>query len=589
MCTRLCVSAHPHCPPQTGKKETTCSGFHYIRWANQGWQANEFVKTIDLNHGLTMTTSIDDPANILLPMYPKLYEGLPALYISSNSASKSMSWTSEFNQMITGCHFSLYDMTQLNLDGVEIKGYKGLTEIQPILSKTTAIATKTQLTNTPFSANRKINVLFAQSIDKFVITYRKNKNSLYPRGSMLLISDVALFCPPPAVAPELLKSVCLSKIAPTGNVNQGDIISYLFQFNNLEKTPQIVCISDVLPNNFSWLPESFVGNLSGITNNYGGNRIFSIEKLVLPHGLSAFTIDAYVGAEVGKYAHQALFRINNKLQLSDDPNQKGWTGLSNQTPITVVAPKLIAPLKIIKKVSVPTALNTDVITFTYTFQNTGVKTIVADFRDEIQADTAHYKTSSLVFEGGIMGMENLYGQSSALYINDLHIPIGSSTIKVQVALNGCSTGFYKSAATITPVATAGFRSIEMPSDEALWAVVSNNDAELVVDCKGTKVENNFTANELQNQLGYIQLKVNVLKSGKNHFKINGAGITGDLTTTLGAETTFLKIPIQYDGSGRDGLRPITITSELGSKVCIVNTLIESPVKTEVARVKRRSK
>jgi hypothetical protein len=582
------LCAHPHSLSQTGKKETPCSGFHYIRWAHQGWQANEFVKTIDLNHGLTMTTSIDDPANILLPMYPKLYEGLPALYISSNSSSKSMSWTSEFNQTIQGCHFSLYDMTQLGTDGVEVKGYKGLTEVQPILSKAATHSAAPNL-NTAFSANRKTNILFAQSIDRFVVTYKINKNSLYARGSMLLISDVVIFCPPPAVAPELLKSVALFKIAPTGNVNQGDIISYLFQFHNREKTPQIISISDVLPNNFSWISESFVGNLSGMMNNYGGNRLFSTEKLLLPPGLSAFTIDAYVGAEVGKYAHQALFRMKDKLQLSDDPNQKGWTGLSNQTPITVVAPKLIAPLKVLKSVSASTALNTDVLTFTYTFQNTGIKMILADFRDEIQPDTAHYKMSSLIFEGGILGMENLYAQSSALYINDLHIPMGTSTIKVQVVLNGCSAGFYKNAATITPIAASGFRSIEMPSDEALWAVVSNQDAEFVVDCKGTKVENNFTVNELENQKGYIQLKINVLKSGKSRFQIHSAGITGDLTTSLGTEVAFLKIPIQYDGSGREGLRPITITSTLGSKVCIVNTFIEPTVKTEVARVKGRSK
>jgi hypothetical protein len=585
MSSCICVSAHP-CV-RTPVKETNCSGFHYIRWANQGWQANEFVKIIDLNHGLTMTTLIDDPANILVPMYPKLYEGLPALFISSNNRSKSMSWTSEFNQSITSCHFSLYEMEAFGMQGVEVKGYKGLTEVQPIISKPTQIVEKTY-SNTPFSANHKINIFFAQPIDKFVITYKKNNNSLYSKGSMLVVGDIAIFCPQPAVAPELLKNVHLLKIAPTGNVRQGDIISYLFQFHNREKTPQLVTLSDLLPEGFSWCPQSFIGNLKVITNDYGNNRIFSMDKILLPPGLSAFTIDAYVGASAGQYAHQSLFYVKNKSQLSDDPNQKGIMGLSNQTPITVVAePKRIAPLNVLKTVSTPTVLNTGVLTFTYTFKNTGVKAILADFRDEIQPDTAHYKINSLVFEGGIMGMENLYGQSSALYINDLHIPIGTSSIKIQVVLNGCAKGFYKNAATITPVASSGFRAMEMPSNEALWAVVAPNDFEFIADCKSVKVENNFVANELQNQTGFIQLKINVLNAGKTTFKINGAGMAGHLTTTLGTDTNVLKIPIRYDGTGKDGLRAVTITSELGTKVCTVNAFVEPAHQTEVARVKNR--
>jgi hypothetical protein len=584
MCTSVCASAHL-CMHAAPLKETNCSGFHSIRWANHGWQANEFVKIIHLNHGLTMTTLIDDPASILLPMYPKLYEGLPALFISSNSNSKSMSWTSEFNQSIASCHFSLYEMEAFGTQSVEVKGYKGLTEVQPIISNSTQIIEKIS-TDTPFSAKHKINILFAQSIDKFVITYRKKNNSFFPKSSMLIVGDIALFCSEPTVAPELLKKVSLLKTAPSGTVHQGDILSYLFQFHNREKTPQLITLSDVLPEGFSWCAQSFVGNLKAQTNNYGGKRTFSMDKILLPSGMSAFTIDAYVGASAGQYAHQSLFYVNNKSQLSDDPNQKGIMGLSNQTPITVVAePKKIAPLNVIKTVSTSTALNTDVLTFTYTFKNTGVKTILADFRDEIQPDTAYYKTSSLIFEGGIMGMENLYGQSSSLYINDLHIPVGTSSIKIQVVLNGCAKGFYKNAAILTPVASSGFRAIEMPSNEALWAVVSNNDFEFIADCKSVKIENNFIANELKNQTGFIQLKINVLNAGKTTFKINGAGMAGQLTTTLGTNANVLKIPIQYDGTGKDGLRAVTITSELGAKVCTVNAFVEPAVQTEVARVK----
>jgi hypothetical protein len=283
------------------------------------------------------------------------------------------------------------------MQGVEVKGYKGLTEVEPIISKLTQNVGKNN-SNAPFSAHHKINVLFAQSIDKFVITYRKTKNSLHPKSSMLVVGDIAIFCPQPTVPPELLKKVSLLKIAPTGNVHQGDIISYFFQFHNREKTPQSITLSDILPADFAWCPQSFIGNLKAETNDYGWNRHLLIHKILLPTGLSAFTIDAYVGASTGQYAHQSLFYVGNKSQLSDDPNQKGIMDLSDQTPIIVVAAsKHVAPLNITKTVSAPTAMNMDILTFTYTFQNAGVKTIVADFRDEIQPDTAHYKTSSLAF------------------------------------------------------------------------------------------------------------------------------------------------------------------------------------------------
>jgi hypothetical protein len=577
----VCASAQASASPN----ETNCSGFYCIPWANHGWLPNEFVKIMDLTHGLTMTTTIDDPANILLPMYPKLYEGLPALFISSNSPSKSISWTSEFNQPIGGCHFSLYETEQSE---AEVKGYKGLTEVQPILSKATQIVDK-KYTNIPLSTSRKINVLFTQSIDKFVITYKKNKNSLYAKGAILLVGDITLFCSEPSVAPELRKKVTLAKIAPMGKVHTGDIISYLFQFHNREEMPQMVSLSDVLPDNFYWCSQSFIGNLKGEVNNYAGNRTFNMDKILLPTGLSVFTLDAYVGATAGEYAHQSLFYVQKKSQLSDDPTRKGIMGISNQTQIAVVAPKGIAPLSVVKTVSATSALNTDMLIFTYIFQNAGVKMISADFRDEIQPDTAYYKTSSLVFEGGIMGVENLYSQSNSLYINDLHIPVGKSSITIQVALNGCANGFYKNAATITPLESSGFRAIEMPSNEALWAVVSKNDLEFVADCKSVKVENHFIANELNNQLGHIQLKINVLKAGETTFKINGVGMTGSLTTILDANTSIVKIPIRYDGSGSEGLRTVTIASELGSKVCAVNAFVEPAVQTEVARVKGRSK
>jgi hypothetical protein len=171
--------------------ETVCTGYHYVRWATQGWTAGSLTKTVTLNNGLTMTTTVADPQNVLRSGYPKLYQGLPAAYIASNSDSKSITWTSQFNQIVASCNFSVYDIDNVGTlsEYIDVKGYKGATVVNPTLSRaasSSVIVNGTvstgQINNIqPYSPSAKVNVSFDEPIDKIVITYKNNKNTLYPR------------------------------------------------------------------------------------------------------------------------------------------------------------------------------------------------------------------------------------------------------------------------------------------------------------------------------------------------------------------------------------------------------------------------
>ncbi|MEY4934658.1 MAG: hypothetical protein RIS64_1017 [Bacteroidota bacterium] len=568
--------------------ETVCTGYHYVRWATQGWTAGSLTKTVALNNGLTMTTTLTDPQSVLRSGYPKLYQGLPSAYISTNSASKSITWTSQFNQIIASCNFSVYDIDNVGTlsEYMDVKGYKGATLVNPTLSRAAISSVNIngtvstgQINNIePYAPYAKTDVSFSEPIDKVIITYKNNKNTLYPRGALMLLSDFAIFCPAPVAT---VDKISLSKGAPTGNIYQGDTITYTFQYNNADCAAKTVNFTDVLPTGFTWSPNSLITPLNGTVNNYGGTNTISITNMSVPTGISTFTVSAYAGAAVGTHNNQAAFVVNGTTYQSDDPNQ---VGANNATPITIIAAPTTAPLTMTKAVSAASVFNNGVLTFTYTFNNTGGTAIVTEFTDEIQPDTVRYKAGSLTFGAGMTGTANAYASVSSLYINNLSIPIGTSTLTVQVEMNGCEAGNYQNVAMVIPTAASGFRETELSSNAVSWAVIKPAAFQYAYNCKGSTVQGNFIANGVTGQNGFIQLAINVLNVGATYFTVTGAGFTGSLAATLDVNTTAILIPITYDGSGSDGSRGLTITSAHGIGSCTVSLNIAAACKAAGGRI-----
>ncbi len=568
--------------------ETYCAGSHYVRWATQGWAAGALTKTVNLNNGLVMTTTVADSQNILRAGYPRLYQGLPMAYINSNSASKDITWTSQFNQTIASCNFSVYDIDKIQtlFEHVDIKGYKGATVVNPVLTKSlssyvsiSGTVGSGQINNTTtYSPSAKLNVAFNAPIDKVVITYKNNKNTLYPRGAAMLLSDFIIYCPEPVVTPD---KIALSKIAPIGNVNHGDTITYTFKFNNADCDDKTVNFTDVLPAGFVWKANTLITPLNGTVNSYGGTNTVSITGITVPPGMSSFTLDAYAGAAIGTHNNQASFVVNGTTYLSDDPFQ---TGANNATPIILVAPPTTPLLTMVKAVSKDTVVKTDILTFTYTFNNTSGSAIITDFTDEIQPDTVRYKAASLVYGAGQTGTANAYSNVSSLYIENLSIPTGVSTLTVQVEMNGASLGTYQNIATVIPTTASGFRAIEINSNEVAWAIAQGAAFEYAFDCLGSTVQGSFAANGTAGQAGTIKIPINTIHNGTTSFTITGTGFTGNLTTNITANTAFITLPIVYDGSGTEGSRILTISSPDGMGNCSVQVLISVACKAEGGRI-----
>ena len=568
--------------------EMYCSGSHYVRWATQGWTAGTLTKTVNLTGGLTMTTTVADPQNILRAGYPRLYQGLPMAYISSNSATKAITWTSQFNQTIASCNFSVYDIDKVQtlFEYVDVKGYKGATEVNPVLTKSPisyvtiggTVATGQINNNSTYSPYAKLNVAFNSPIDKVVITYKNNKNTLSPRGAAMLLSDFTIYCPEPVLTPD---KISLAKIAPTGNVNQGDTITYTFKFNNADCGNKTVNFTDVLPTGFTWANNSLITPLNGTVNNYGGTNTVNITGITVPLGMSTFTLDAFAGGATGTRTNQASFTVNGNTYQSDDPN---IAGASDATPIVLVTPPNTAPLTMVKAISEDTVFNTDIVTFTYTFNNTGGTAIVTDFTDEIQPDTVRYKATSLVFGAGQTGTANAYANTGSLYINNLSIPTGTSVLRVQVDMNGASLGRYENVATVIPTAASGFREVEINSNIVSWLITQSAAFDYAFGCIGSTVQGSFTANGVTSQTGTVKIPINVTNAGTTIFTVTGTGFSGSLATTITANTAFVIIPITYDGSGAEGSRILTITSPNGTGSCSVNVLIEVACKAEGGRI-----
>ena len=568
--------------------ETYCVGSHYVRWATQGWTAGSLTKTVNLANGLIMTNTVADPQSILRAGYPRLYQGLPMAYINSNSASKAITWTSQFNQTVASCNFSVYDIDNVQTlsEYVDVKGYKGATVVNPVLTKSLSsfitiggtVATG-QINNTnTYSPYAKLNVAFNSPIDKVVITYKNNKNTLAPRGAAMLLSDFTIYCPEPVVTPD---KISLAKIAPTGNVNRGDTITYTFKFNNADCGNKTANFTDVLPTGFTWANNSLITPLNGTINSYGGTNTINITGITVPPGMSTFTLNAYAGGVVGTHNNQASFVVNGNTYQSDDPNQ---VGANNATPIVLVTPPTTAPLTMVKVVSTDTVFNTDIVTFTYTFNNTGGTAIVTDFTDEIQPDTVRYKAASLIYGAGQTGTANAYANTGSLYIDNLSIPTGTSILKVQVEMNGASLGTYQNVATVVPTAASGFREIEINSNEVSWTISQSAAFDYAFNCIGSTVQGSFTANAVTGQTGTVKIPINVTNAGTTNFSVTGTGFSGSLAATINANTAFVLIPITYDGSGAEGSRLLTITSVNGTGSCSVAVQIQVACKAEGGRI-----
>ena len=572
----------------TGTTTAYCAGSSFLQWSANPWTAGALTKTTPLSNGLSATTTVTNPNNILVAGYPKMLGTNPALAISSNAAANVVTWSTQFSQTVTGAGFFIYDLDKsfaLN-ESVQITGYKGATAVNPTLSKSlfspivlnNATATAGGgINNLPtYDADGRVYVSFNAAIDKIVITYKNNTNTFIKEAAAISIGDISIYCPEPVIEADL---VSLKKIAPTASVRQGDTVSYTFKLTNVDCTPKTIDIIDNLPTGMLWVKESYTATMSGGgLNNYGGSNSFSLTAVTIPAGVSTFTLDAVANTS-GTKNNQATFLINGRLYSSDDPNQMGMV---DPTPLSILSPLTTPPVSISKSVAAPSVLGTGTQTFTYTVKNVGATPVVMDFTDELVADTMTYVASTL---SGMLGggTASAYAGEGSLYITGMSIPVGTSTFTVQVAMNNVSANTYENTAFINATGATYTPNISA-SNTATWVIAPLAAFNYAFNCTGSAVAGTFIADGTPNQGGTVTIPINVVNAGFVTINVTGTNFTGTLTTVITAGQSTLVVPIVYSGGGSEGSRILTLMSSAGTGSCSVLAQIQSSCKASGGRI-----
>ena len=571
----------------TGVTTTYCTGSNFLQWSANPWTAGALTKTIPLSNGLSVTTTVGNPNSIMLAGYPKMVGTQPVMYINSNSAAKVVTWSMQFNKAVTGAGFYLYDVDKVGVlnENIQITGYKGATAILPTLSKSalsamvldnvTATATGSNNNLATYNSAARVYVGFNKTIDKIVITYKNNSNTFRNTAAAMAIGDISIYCPEPVVEPDL---VAMKKIAPTAAVHQGDTVSYTFKLNNVDCAAKTIDIADDLPVGMAWVGDSYTSALVGGTlNTYGGTGHFSLTGISVPVGVSTFTLDAVATAS-GTKNNQASFLINGHTYPSDDPNQ---TGVTNPTPLSIIAPLITPPVTIAKSVAVPALSSTGTQTFTYTINNVGATPITMDFTDELVADTMTYVAASLSATLG--GTASAYAGQGSLYITGMTVPVGISSFSVQVVMSGLSANTYQNTATLMATGAA-YTPNFIASNTVTWVIAPPASFTYAFNCTGSAVAGTFIADATPNQTGTITIPVNVVNAGLVTLTITGTNFTGTLSTTITSGQSSLTIPIIYSGAGAEGSRLLTISSAAGVGICSVLVPIQAGCKASGGRI-----
>jgi uncharacterized repeat protein (TIGR01451 family) len=472
---------------------------------------------------------------------------------------------------------------------VTVQGYRGATLVSPTLTKPSLsalslasnVATGNVNNTSTFAAFGRLDVSFGQPVDKVVITYKNNRNTFRKIPAAMVIGDVSIYCP---AAPVNNDNISIAKFAPTGAVNLGDTITYNFKINNGNCAATTFDFADNLPSGMAWVANSYVSPITnGTLNSYAGGQNFALTGASAPVGITTFSIDAVVtGPGTGTYNNEASITVNGNTY----PSINGWTNARTATPIATSPALPDAPVTISKSVSPASVGRTGIVTFTYTFNNTGGAAVPVDFSDNIQPDSVTYVTGSLVNSNG--GTANAYGDEASLNIGNMMIPVGTSTVTVQAQMQNVGVGTYENIATITPTAASGFREVDILSNTISWTVTNLMPPAFSYNfnCNGSAITGTFISNGAAGQTGMLSIPITVSSAGSVTVNVTGTGFTGTLTANVTMSTSSLTIPITYDGSGSEGTRALTITSSAATGACNAQATIQAACKADGGRIGR---
>jgi large repetitive protein len=551
----------------TNPPANACTGDKIYEWNTfpSFWNWGQTSRTTTIGDQ-TFTVTISDPNSVIYAptVYPVGQFWWNHIFIpryDANGTNNKITTKIVMSKPAYKASFEIFDMDEYyGKDVVKVYGKLAGSTVNPKFTfpnPTALSANGNKVSATTgvwdISARGRVFVNFNSPVDEIYVEYTKDNGWFFKSYQDIRIKNIDVTCKPFVPEEPVKDNVYIAKQVATANPKIDEAFTYKFIVKNLDCEEKTINFTDLLPSGLKWVDSTLSTALSyASVNTYGGSNSLVMNGVTVPPGDSYIYIDA-IGATAGNFNNQASFTVGSNTYLSDDPAQ---VGAANPTPVTLIANQPLADLAITKSVDKASALQNEVVKYTYIITNPNATPILTTFQDNLPASAGGamtYVASSLTGTGAAIVTPAAYGGTSSIVLRNLSIPAnGSLTFTVDANTGTFTTGQTASnVASVTPDPSSGYRQITTNSNAASTTIGAVAAATGTLVCANTQMIPAPVAGTPSNHALYVTL--NVTAPGVfSPVVVTGSGFTEFPSPySINATTTGTKtyvIPVHYDGT-----------------------------------------
>jgi large repetitive protein len=551
----------------TNPPANACTGDKIYEWNTfpTFWTWGQTSRTTTIGDQ-TFTVTISDPNSVIYAptVYPVGQFWQNHIFIpryDANGTNNKITTKIVMSKPAYKASFEIFDMDEYyGKDVVRVYGKLAGSTVNPKFTfpSTTALSANGNKVSATtgvwdISARGRVFVNFNSAVDEIYVEYTKDNGWFFKSYQDIRIKNIDITCKPFVPEEPVADNVYIAKQVATSNPKIDEAFTYKFIVKNLDCEDKTINFTDLLPSGLKWVDSTLSTALSyASVNTYGGSNNLVMSGVTVPPGDSYIYVDA-IGATAGNFNNQASFTVGSNTYLSDDPAQ---IGTANPTPVTLIANQPLADLAITKSVDKASALQNEVVKYTYIITNPNATAILTTFQDNLPASAdgaMTYVASSLTGTGAAIVSPAAYGGTSSIVLRNLSIPAnGSLTVTVDANTGTFTTGQTASnIASVTPEPSSGYRQITTNSNAASTTIGAVAAATGTLVCANTQMIPAPVAGTPSNHALYVTL--NVTAPGVfSPVVVTGSGFTEFPSPySINATTTGTKtyvIPVHYDGT-----------------------------------------
>lgn len=405
---------------------------------------------------ITARFTLSDPNNVeyIPTLFPRLWGNWLQLSRYDNNKTAPITFTTKLNKpgkvnfQITGINSDWW-----RADSVVVRGFKcgkavDSTKVTSALADTNW--TTHRIKSRYASAGRQwwalydlwlnstVNVNMGNAVDSIVVTWKVNPN-LYNFKSIqnIFISPMNVTCapPPPAVVND--DNVYMYHYLDLDTLSACDTATLKLLIDNRNCVSKTVSIANNLPSGLAYVAGSYSDGELGSGQpqpTYSGTS-FALNNVSVPSGESYVYLRVAPSAAIGT-ATTFAFRGTYTAPSAGFSDGNANTSSFDSTKLTYTPSAPVAMPTVTKASSKASYRKNDILIYTVTFNNTSGAPISGVFFEDQLDDSSVYKMATLSSSFG--GTVNLASDSNYLYIQNMTIPTGSSTLNINVATKGAA-------------------------------------------------------------------------------------------------------------------------------------------------------